>query len=175
MRPAIALAVSAALAALTSCRLCDPAKCAGCCDSNDVCSFSCSSDSGAGGGAQQQRAAIAVNLELKNDYAESLFTVDLTPRGGEAGVPLVGAPVDTAVRALESARIPGSDTVRKPDALSIDPTETLDLSVDAVSLGQHHRFTASVGAPSARAPTLRLSYDYDLALAEFRLQYGWGQ
>jgi hypothetical protein len=101
-----------------------------------------------------------VGVTVENQYAESIFTVDVTPDGG------------TPVRAFDQADIAGSDSQTMAGALSAAEGTQLFIAADVISLGEHHRFTGSVVTPSF-SPTLRLVYDYDLALADFRLRIGW--
>lgn len=101
-----------------------------------------------------------VSLTMRNEYAESIFTVTITPAGG------------LPVKVFESMRIDGYVTEDSPVTVQIAGGQGFHLDADVISLGEHHQFTADRMAPDSDR-TFAMLYDYDLALAEFRLRFGW--
>lgn len=118
-----------------------------------------------------------VNVSMKNEYAESIFTIDITKQipAGTTLDPARG-PTDTAtVRVMNMQRISGFDTERKTEVLRANEAGELAFKVDAISLGDTHSFTGTfkVSESSSLKDTLGFEYDYDLALAKFSLKFGW--
>lgn len=104
-----------------------------------------------------------LKLRVENKYAESIFTVRLSPAsdaGASAGAAL-----------LQDERIAANRT--KEAQFGASTGDVLALEARVTSLGSPSTFTGNTRPVPADKSTLVLSYDYDLALAEFRLVFGW--
>lgn len=100
----------------------------------------------------------SITTKIENNYAESIFTVTLTAAG-------------SATKVFDNVRVAGSDVATSPTMIDVEADADFALRVDATSLGEVHSFT---GTPAATAAVLTLTYDFDLALAEFSLKYKMG-
>lgn len=159
---AILIAV-AGLLVLGSCnRFCGPDTCAsGCCSIDDKC------------GVCPPNEGKAINVSVKNEYAESIFTLNVAQQGT---LDEKNGPTSTAsVRLLDMQRVGGSSTKRIDNAMRVNEQGELAFTLSAISLGNTHTFTGTfkVTDSTSTNDTLGFTYDYDLALAEFRITYGW--
>lgn len=105
-----------------------------------------------------------LKAKITNEYAESLFT--LTVHVKSAGGKVVSPQLFTETR-IEGYKTATADfSAELGDRISFDLVTT--------SLGEKHSFMADVATPvSTSNSTLSISYDYDLARAEFRARYRW--
>lgn len=104
-----------------------------------------------------------LKLRVDNRYAESIFTVRLAP-GSDAG-----AASGTVL--LQDERVPANRT--KEVQFGASTGDVMALEARVTSLGTPTTFTGTTKPLPADKGTLVLTYDYDLALAEFRLLFGW--
>ncbi|GMV19050.1 MAG: hypothetical protein AMXMBFR56_72740 [Polyangiaceae bacterium] len=104
-----------------------------------------------------------VPVALQNNYAESIFTL-------EVKVTLDGEVVRT-LQPLAGHRL-GSGDVAQVN-LELQPDEEIEVELIATSLGQTTHFTQKM-RPS-KGGALSVQYDWDLALARFRAQFRWTQ
>lgn len=104
-----------------------------------------------------------VKLRVDNRYAESLFTVRIAP-SSDAG-PGTGAVL------MQDERVPANRTKEVQFGASMG--DVLAMEARVTSLGMPTTFTGTTKPLPADKGTLVLTYDYDLALAEFRLLFGW--
>ncbi|MEK7178574.1 MAG: hypothetical protein AAB721_02890 [Patescibacteria group bacterium] len=127
---------------------------------------------GAGGGTS---GSLTLNVRMRNEYAESIFTVDVTIEAPtDGGTISIGEPAGTKKRVFDNERIAGSAFKVSTTTLNADPRAVLFLEIVGTSLGRQHAFSGREPvSDSGSNRTLGLVYDYDLALASFRLRYGW--
>ncbi|MBL8924100.1 MAG: hypothetical protein JNJ54_34915 [Myxococcaceae bacterium] len=100
-------------------------------------------------------------VRVENDYAESLFTVGVQVNDG--GV----------VELMKDKRIGANQSASAPFVSNVGDVVTLHFS--AMSLGQRQNFTPIVEKdPVTREkPTLLITYDFDLATANFTIRHYW--
>lgn len=95
-----------------------------------------------------------------NSYAESLFTLTVTPVSSKAKTTTL-----FSGERINSNKSATSASFTVPTAAE----GKVDFVLTATSLGDDHRFTGQVDLTAS--DELLLTYDYDLALAEFRATY----
>lgn len=95
-------------------------------------------------------------IQIENNYADSIFTVDVTPSvdGG-------------SIRVFDQVRVAGDTAASE----TFEGNGAIHVAVDAISLGDHHGFTIDTTVDAFG--TLQLTYDFDLALGDFGLKYKW--
>ncbi len=111
----------------------------------------------AGGPVKPAATKVIARVEIKNEYAESLFTVIVTPTGQKP------------ITLFSDQRIKASATaVSATFDLPLAGSE-LALDIVGTSLGTKQHFIGKATLGVGRE-TLVITYDYDLALADFRCQ-----
>lgn len=119
-----------------------------------------------------------IDLVIHNNYAVSIFSVTavlkapkgvkIEPLPGE--IPLGGK---TAIAASE--RVEGHDERRFRWALTMNPKAEIAIEVVAISMGERHVFRGTVESPKDWEKTLIVTYDFDLATAQFTAAFRWGE
>lgn len=102
---------------------------------------------------------VAVNVEVDNNYTESIFTIDLTTSDGGT------------VRAMDMDRIADISSDIKDAVLRLNPGDAVSFNASVESLGQTTRFNGSTAV--AAGYTLLFTYDFDSATGMFSLHYKW--
>ena len=100
-----------------------------------------------------------MQIRIVNDYAESIFTARITYMG-----------VETTL--MDRQRIAGNGEARS-NVLMVTPGAQIDRTTLVTSLGDTTTFTGTGTVPTDGRRTLAYLYDYDVALATFRLRSVW--
>jgi hypothetical protein len=111
-----------------------------------------------------------LSVTIRNKYAESLFTLDVTVVGKrvDGDSPLVAK----KYRVCERARIEGHGSEDFRDLFKMNRAADVKFTFAATSLGETRYFTVTVQADKTH-DTLRIDYDWDVATAAFTISYGW--
>jgi hypothetical protein len=107
-------------------------------------------------------ATVASDVEIDNQYAESLFTLRFQ----------TDADGGTADGGFVDHRVGSNSTSTVPKAIPSARGASLKIFVGSTSLGQQYTFP--VIEHIADGKILTLTYDYDLATANFTLSNKWG-
>lgn len=119
---------------------------------------------GCGPAVQGPPVPLDMQVKLKNLYAESLFTVNVYVGATDGGT-------GTPIYARERVAAYGTAPIRKFSAF---PGDVVSFDLTGVSLGQDRVFSLrSLPPVEELKKTLAIEYDYDLALANFSIKYGW--
>lgn len=117
-----------------------------------------------------------VKVILKNDYAESLFTVrGVLQQSLDGGVPSAGQDggitLGDTITFFESERVDSYRRVTSP-SFSVPYNTRITFSIEATSLGTPRRFGVERDV-TIGTNTLDMTYDYDLAEGAFGVEYRW--
>lgn len=180
MRTTVAVAFAALFAVSCASKFCGPDTCAGgCCSVDDQCVTCGGAGGGAGGGGTagggQQSGTTTLNFRIENEYAESIFTADVTVESpADGGVLTMGDPAGTKKRLFDNERIAGSGQKSSGIMVNVPENAVLFFEIEATSLGQKHSFSGREPVSDRNGKRLlRFVYDYDIALAKFGVRYGW--
>ncbi len=114
-----------------------------------------------------------VTVTLKNSYAESIFSQHmlLSNPGGVADLDAgMGYQFGSDIVVWNNTRAQSDETIIKGTFI-VPRGGSLGVTTTATSLGENTVFTNDVVA-SGQLMTIKYEYDYDLALAKFRLVFG---
>ena len=111
-----------------------------------------------------------LKVEIRNHYAESIFTLDVTVNSKK--VDGGTAPIGKKVRVFEKERIRGHDELEKSAGFLMARDGDLRLNLAAMSLGEWRYFSAKI-EPNPAAEMVVITYDWDFATAAFTITYGW--
>ena len=110
-------------------------------------------------------APLTITARVTNDYAESIISITVHVKSAETG-----RVVDTTL--LADVRIGAGKTETR--SFSAKSGDTVSFDFGAISLGDRHDVPTVTLAPvDPNKKTLRVVYDYDLALAQFGIKYRW--
>jgi hypothetical protein len=118
------------------------------------------------GEPQSSSSSFAATMLLKNSYAESLFSVTAEIVEGGKTVRTVTPFTNTRIGGYSSQSAPLGD---------LSPGQNVTFTVTGTSLGQPNRFPPSTpsSSPDSMNSQLAVVYDYDLATANFTINYRW--
>lgn len=108
---------------------------------------------------------LQMTARVKNEYAESLFTMSVIVTGADGGV--------STTPIFSDRRVPGFSSAEGP--FEAFPGDQVQFDFSALSLGQRQNFsrtTLKTGADASKK-TLEVLYDFDLATADFTIRYSW--
>lgn len=111
-----------------------------------------------------------LNIKIRNRYAESIFTVDVTvsSKRVDGGT----APIGKKVRVFDRERVAGHSFAERDDVFMVARDAQVKVNFAATSLGEERYFTAKLD-PEPQLSTIVIEYDWDVATAAFTISYIW--
>lgn len=122
--------------------------------------FGCGDIEGTGGSSSGSQDQDKIDILFVNDYAESIFTVNLS--SGD----------DTALL-MQDNRIELWDEVDVDDVFELEEGDTVSADVRVTAAGDRHSFQFESEPWDGKSKEFVMIFDLDSATLDFKVSYGW--